>query len=60
MQNIIVCSTCGSAVVMAKSEAGTDQASLRETGVPSHCSNRNCRNSFKDSKPAPNWFQQIN
>ncbi|GAP54026.1 hypothetical protein AHiyo6_05910 [Arthrobacter sp. Hiyo6] len=59
MPIVIVCSTCGSAVVLAQSSTGPWQPHLQHRGVPSHCSNRNCRNSFKDTKLGPHWYHQI-
>jgi hypothetical protein len=58
MRFVLVCAACGSAVVLVRLKYGGPGAVRPQEETPSHCSNRNCPNSSKRTKPAADWYRR--
>lgn len=58
MRSILVCAACGSAVVLVRLKHDGPGAKGPQDEIPSHCSNRNCANSSKLTKPTIDWYRR--
>lgn len=57
MRAVLVCSACGSAVVLGRSKYGDPTENGLQIESPSHCSNLNCPNRGKRTKLSRDWYR---